>query len=182
MNEFVPSADNATPDGGEQRRPDAEVLAAGEAAAANLHDLEASHSLAEDPERRAADVKIWVENECDYFGIQPKDDPVADQLTELFCDHETRQHERGRAEYDVTVEDRRRLDRIIERGMQAAAETEETAALAQEASAEAAETDEHVEFNEAVEEDETAYASFAGVGRLSQRLQRRENCTYGGPP
>lgn len=157
MNETIPEAGNAAPDGGEQRRPDAEVMAQGEAAAANLLDLEASHALAEDPERRAADVKIWIENECDYFGIQPKDDPVADQLTELFCEHETRQHERGRDEYDVTQEAPRRLNRILERGMAAVVETEETAALQTEASAEDVETAEQAEETAAIEATADSY-------------------------
>lgn len=88
MNDTLPEIGGNGPEMPNKRRPDAEAIADGEAAAAALRDLEASHALAEDPERRAADVKIWVENECDYFGIQPKDDPVADQLTALFCDYE----------------------------------------------------------------------------------------------
>jgi len=139
------------------RRPDAEAIADGEAAAAALHDLEASYALAEDPERRAADVKIWVENECDYFGIQPKDDPVADQLTALFCDHECKQHERGRQEYDVTQEEPRRLSRIIERGMTIEAEAATTDALDAEADAEDEQTADDEEFTETVEATAESY-------------------------
>jgi hypothetical protein len=146
MNDTLPEIGGNAPETPSTRRPDAEAIADGEAAAAALHDLEASHALAEDPERRAADVKIWVENECDYFGIQPKDDPVADQLTALFCDHECKQHERGRQEYDVTQEEPRRLSRIIDRGMTIEAETETTDALDAEVDAEDEQTVDDEEF------------------------------------
>lgn len=157
MNDTLPEIGGNAPETASTRRPDAEAIADGEAAAAALHDLEASHALAEDPERRAADVKIWVENECDYFGIQPKDDPVADQLTALFCDHECRQHERGRQEYDVTQEEPRRLSRIIERGMTIEAETETTDALDAEADAEDEQTADDEEFTETVEATVESY-------------------------
>jgi hypothetical protein len=157
MNDTLPETGGNAPETLSTRRPDAEAIADGEAAAAALHDLEASHALAEDPERRAADVKIWVENECDYFGIQPKDDPVADQLTTLFCDHECKQHERGRQEYDVTQEEPRRLSRIIERGMTIEAETETTDALDAEADAEDAQTADDEEFTETVEATVESY-------------------------
>ncbi|MDO6730703.1 hypothetical protein Q4577_11790 [Marinovum sp. 2_MG-2023] len=91
-------------------------MAEGEAAAAVVHDLEADHARAEDPERRCADIKLWVEAEFDYFGVEPKNDPVADQLTEILFAHEQTQVERGRDDYDVTAEERRRLDRVVERG------------------------------------------------------------------
>ena len=129
MNETVPGSGEIVPDGSEQRRPHDEVIAEGEAASAALHEMETRNALAEDPERRCADIKIWVEAECDYFGIEPKNDPVADQITQILYDHENRQHERGRGEYDVTDEERRRLDRVIERGMVVAANEIETAAL-----------------------------------------------------
>jgi hypothetical protein len=142
-----------------ENRPDADVMAEGEAQAAAVQSLEAEHAVAENPERRCADIKIWVEAECDYFGIEPKNDPVADQLTEILFAHEQTQFERGRADYDVTDEDRRRLDRVVERGYQTLAEddetailteqaeveTTETAVLAEEAQAEAAETEEEAE-------------------------------------
>lgn len=114
-----------------EQRSEAEILAAGAAQAEAVRDLEAAHSAAENPERRRAEVKVWVEAECDYFDIQPKDDPVADQLTALFCEHEQRQHARGRADYDVTQEERRRLDRIIERGFEHGATVEEVEQLKQ---------------------------------------------------
>ncbi len=164
MNDTLPEIGGNGLERPSSHRPEAEAIANGEAAAAALHDLEVSHALAEDPERRAADVKIWVENECDYFGIQPKDDPVADQLTALFCDHECKQHERGRQEYDVTQEEPRRLSRIIERGFEEAeevetveAETEETTALTTGVEAEDAQTIDDTEVTEAEEAKAGSY-------------------------
>jgi len=112
-----------TPDSGEallaaqpEQRPEAEVVTEGAAQAAAVQSLEAEHAVAENPERRCADIKIWVEAECDYFGIEPKNDPVADQLTEILFAHEQTELNRGRADYDVTTEQRRRLDRVVEQG------------------------------------------------------------------
>ena len=116
MPEIGPGSSEIVPAVATSERPTEAVMADGEAAAAAVHDLEAEHAQAEDPERRCADIKIWVEAECDYFGIEPKNDPVADQLTEILFAHEQTQFERGRADYDVTDEDRRRLDRVVERG------------------------------------------------------------------
>jgi hypothetical protein len=137
MNELNPGSGDVAPEAPAVVRPDAEIEAAGEAQAAVVHDLEASHALAEDPERRCADIKIWVEAECDYFGIEPKNDPVADQITQILFDHEVGQLERGRAEYDVTTDEPRRLNRVIERGLveveevgMVETEAEETAAIA----------------------------------------------------
>lgn len=161
MNDTLPEVGNNGLEAPTSRRPEAEAIADGEAAAARVHDLEASHALAEDPERRAADVKIWVENECDYFGIQPKDDPVADQLTALFCEHEGKQHERGRDDYDVTQDDPRRLNRIIERGMATDAETTETASLetaASQTEAEQSDEDSETAIETKITEEEEASA------------------------
>lgn len=176
MNDTLPEIGGNGPEMPNKRRPDAEAIADGEAAAAALRDLEASHALAEDPERRAADVKIWVENECDYFGIQPKDDPVADQLTALFCDHECKQHERGREEYDVTQEEPRRLSRIIERGMTVEAELETTDALDAESEAEEEETlDEAQVTSELAETTETIEVTAESYRTAVEELQGQAN-------
>ncbi|WP_306046562.1 hypothetical protein [Nioella sp. MMSF_3534] len=126
-----------------------------------------SNALAEDPEHRCADIKIWVEAECDYFGIEPKNDPVADQITQILYDHENRQHERGRDAYDVTDEDRRRLDRVIERGIAAAADERDEVALELAAETEVAETAAEVSATEAeasaTEEAETNEESYRAL-------------------
>ncbi len=116
MPEIGPNSGEIVPAVTMPDRPAEAVMAEGEATAAAVHDLEAEHAQVEDPERRCADIKIWVEAECDYFGIEPKNDPVADQLTDILFAYEQAQLERGRDDYDVTAEERRRLDRVVERG------------------------------------------------------------------
>lgn len=154
MNEVSDVPEQQPPSASPEPRPEAEVLAAGAAQAEAVRDLEAAHAAAEDPEQRRAEVKIWVEAECDYFDIQPKDDPVADQLTALFYEHEQRQHERGRSDYDVTQEQRRRLDRIIERGFEHNAAAEEVGELEQ--MAETAEIDAETDEAQAAADDGAA--------------------------
>lgn len=148
-------------------RPESEVVAAGQAADAGVHALEAEHAALEDPERRCADIKIWVEAECDYFGIEPKNDPVADQITQILFDHEVGQLERGRAEYDVTIDEPRRLNRVIERGFveveevgMVETEAEETATLAGTAAAETEDTGDLKNTDMERAEAETSYRDF----------------------
>lgn len=157
MNEIVPGTGDVAPNGNGRHRPDDEVIAEGEATAAALREMEASNALAENPEHRCADIKVWVEAECDYFGIEPKNDPVADQITKILYDHENRQHERGRAAYDVTDEERRRLDRVIKRGMVTAADQREEMALEEITEEEAEETATETQVNAEMEASEEGY-------------------------
>lgn len=186
MSEVSDVPEQQPPSASPELRPEAEVLAAGAAQAEAVRDLEAAHAAAEDPEQRRAEVKVWVEAECDYFDIQPKDDPVADQLTALFCEHEQRQHERGRSDYDVTQEERRRLDRIIDRGFEQAAAAETSAAaleaeadLAVDAANEAAQTETERTATEAVEARANTYReivsglSGSNVEKIQQLLTGR---------
>lgn len=151
MNELAPEAGNSAPQGAEQRRPEAKVIAEGDAAQAARLQEAAAHEAAESPEERCADIKIWVEAECDYFGIEPKNDPVADQITGILYDHELTQQERGRDGYDVTDEERRRLDRVIERGLSAAGDAQAEETLQQIAETESEKTAAETELIEATE-------------------------------
>lgn len=149
---------------GPEVRPEAEVMAEGAAQAAAVERLEGEHAALEDPERRCADIKLWVEAECDYFGIEPKNDPVADQLTQILFAHEVKQLDRGRGDYDITTEERRRLDRVVERGFSLGADeaaiadaSEVVEAEAEETDVIAAQADTEAEVREEVETDASAY-------------------------